>query len=921
MIFFSDAHGTLTACVPTPLHQGSNLANDIILIAPFPESAVVSVFFKLPNGVLLEPSLAEDLKMTELPNFAGVLFNNEGVGLSAWRLKLGPAITRYSGDLSVQFAITWGSTPVGNTSVAPTVTTDTVMINVGTGISYIQPSIDQASWDVIVQAIALARQASENAEDYADRAETAERNAADILIDALKYRGSVLRYLMLPADASNGDVYSISEPYYDVTSKVYYPAGAMFAYVFPTASSRRMWMPLYANTYWTDGAHVITDASDLTSEYFASLSGRVIVAGITIAETSTLPVINVPASVTELIFKECDIFSSFRAANGAGIRTSIRGFKYTGGTVYAPLIGVPTLRYFSGVDDCSGNIELENCSDIRGCTFFKATGCRGIVNSTVDLSDPRSYQDDYYSLSTCSLISNLNTVGSRPTGDAKARIYATTCRGIDAYTCDGYTLDKNTSIDTIPVKSPSIFNTVADVYTVEGANQLFALKSDLGRVFNFKGTVENYSDLPTDAVENDVYRVINDDTPYNAGLYAWTGSEWSYLGNIDDVSEKIVELEERVKMLEEDTSSTEWDHVIETYEDFFRFFSAGNSISGTVLVKGVSGFTYLSSYTIPATVSHIKFLGCEFDTGEGGEPFIIRGSKSTIIEGISVTNLDTDHEHVIILDFFGGVRDCHGPLDLERCDHVYNCTILRAYTCTDISNVTLYTTPLTGSVSERVNAGFYSCSLITNVLIDEEEGAADGDTAIEFSSCTNISNVHLAGNVQETITYSNCRFVDGETCEGYYTAEDAGKVPSVSLDGIKALLLPNTIAANKAWGGTLAKDSFTIPKDEYGLFVVVANECRISFQTQNSFNGTLEDRSYTGSITLILRYKQAYQDQYNNDLVREAIDIISIDTTNAQIPQFLYTQLRELNSDITITRIVGVPNIVRFAMNTKVLND
>lgn len=919
MIFFSNAHGTLTACVPTPLHQGSNLANDIILIAPFPESAVVSVFFRLPNGVLLEPSLAEDLRMTELPNFAGVLFNNKGVGLSAWRLKLGPAITRYSGDLSVQFAITWGSTPVGNTSVAPTVTTDTVMINVGTGISYIQPSIEQASWDIIVQAIALARQASENAEGYADRAETAERNAAKLLIDALKYQGSALRYSMLPSDASNGDVYSILEPYYDVTSKVYYPAGAMFAYVIARPIDGRTWIPLYANTYWTDGAHVITDASDLTSEYFASLSGRVIVAGITIAETNTLPVINIPASVTELIFKECDIFRSFRAANARV--TSVRGFKYTGDTVYAPSVGVPTLSYFSGVDDCSENIELVNCSDIRGCTFFKATGCRSIVNSTVDLSDPRSYQDDYYSLSTCSFISNLNTVGSRPTGDAKARIYATTCRGIDAYTCDGYEFEKNTSADTIPVKSPGLFNTIADVYTVKGADRRFALKSDLGRVFNFKGTVENYSDLPTDAAENDVYRVINDDTPFNAGLYAWTGSDWSYLGNIDDVSEKIVELEERVKTLEEDTSSNEWDHVIETYEDFFRFFSAGNSISGTVLVKGVSGFTFLSSYTIPATVSHIKFLGCEFDTGEGGTAFIIRGSKSTIIEGISVTNLDTDHEYSIKLDYFGGVRDCHGPLDLDQCDHVYNCTILRAYYCNDLSNVTLYTTPLTGSVSGRVNAGFYNCSLITNVLIDEEEGASGDDTAVEFSYCTNISNVHLAVNVQETITYSNCRFVDGETCEGYYTAEDAGKVPSVSFNGAKALLLPNTIAANKAWGGTLAKETFTIPQNEYGLFVVVADECRISFQTKGTFNGTIQDRSYTGSITLILRYKQAYEDQYNSDVVREAIDIISIDTTNALIPQFKYTQLRDLNSDITITRIEGVPNIVRFAMNTKVLND
>lgn len=61
----------------------------------------------------------------------------------------------------------------------------------------------------------------------------------------------------------------------------------------------------------------------------------------------------------------------------------------------------------------------------------------------------------------------------------------------------------------------------------------YALKTDIVSVMTYKGTVDNYSDLPTDASVGDVYNVVNadSDNDIKAGdNVCWNGTEWDALG-------------------------------------------------------------------------------------------------------------------------------------------------------------------------------------------------------------------------------------------------------------------------------------------------------------------------------------------------------------------------------------------------------
>ena len=57
MIYIADASGTIKRVINSTVNQNSNLANEVILLAPFP-NAQVTVAFTLPNGVHTTESVA-----------------------------------------------------------------------------------------------------------------------------------------------------------------------------------------------------------------------------------------------------------------------------------------------------------------------------------------------------------------------------------------------------------------------------------------------------------------------------------------------------------------------------------------------------------------------------------------------------------------------------------------------------------------------------------------------------------------------------------------------------------------------------------------------------------------------------------------------------------------------------------------------
>ena len=68
----------------------------------------------------------------------------------------------------------------------------------------------------------------------------------------------------------------------------------------------------------------------------------------------------------------------------------------------------------------------------------------------------------------------------------------------------------------------------------------YATKADIGSVYKYKGSVENFSDLPTTGITaGDVYNVekANKSKGINAGdNVAWTGTDWDVLAGTVDTS-------------------------------------------------------------------------------------------------------------------------------------------------------------------------------------------------------------------------------------------------------------------------------------------------------------------------------------------------------------------------------------------------
>ena len=98
MVFFCDANGTITQVSSSPVYQGSNLANEIILAAPFSSGVQITVAFTLPNGIITTPYYMEST------GYSGVTDKN-GNQYNTWSALVDMAVTEYSGSVVAQFTI------------------------------------------------------------------------------------------------------------------------------------------------------------------------------------------------------------------------------------------------------------------------------------------------------------------------------------------------------------------------------------------------------------------------------------------------------------------------------------------------------------------------------------------------------------------------------------------------------------------------------------------------------------------------------------------------------------------------------------------------------------------------------------------------------------------------------------------------
>ena len=157
MLFYFDKDGKAVSSIPNAIFQGSVGVNEILVLAPFPKTAVVTAAFVLPNGLKLYPRYVNGV--TEGYTLASVsafeIPAPDGVTVNLWKMKLDKALTQQSGDLSVQFTFTGSGDEI--------LTTETVNLSVSRGNPKFTPDVTDDDYDVILKATQTAQIAAENA--------------------------------------------------------------------------------------------------------------------------------------------------------------------------------------------------------------------------------------------------------------------------------------------------------------------------------------------------------------------------------------------------------------------------------------------------------------------------------------------------------------------------------------------------------------------------------------------------------------------------------------------------------------------------------------------------------------------------------------------------------------------------------------
>lgn len=188
MIFIFDQKGNSKATVKSGnLHQGSNLADEIIVLAPIDPSSVVTMSARLPNGLYIYPALAENGKdPIALENLETdkVLRDPAGIVYSAFRILVPAPMTQYAGILTVQFTFTMANIAKKENGVTlisegQTVTTTAISLVVEPGTPMLAPTYTEDKFGDIMTYLNAALSAQDSAEVSAGNAAKSEGNAAE----------------------------------------------------------------------------------------------------------------------------------------------------------------------------------------------------------------------------------------------------------------------------------------------------------------------------------------------------------------------------------------------------------------------------------------------------------------------------------------------------------------------------------------------------------------------------------------------------------------------------------------------------------------------------------------------------------------------------------------------------------------------
>lgn len=234
-----------------------------------------------------------------------------------------------------------------------------------------------------------------------------------------------------------------------------------------------------------------------------------------------------------------------------------------------------------------------------------------------------------------------------------------------------------------------------------------------------------------------------------------------------------------IRRISSSGSATEWDCIITDADALMDLLDNPQNYAGAVLVKGVSALVYGGTYTLQY-VTYLKFVNSTISLDSMAVELV--GNKNCTIDGLYYEPSGEG----LHLQNFGKVVNCRHNKDgdsafflqLADCDYVHNCDFTHASRCNHISDcaLTVYSSGVEGIVLEQ-------CTHIHGLKIDNFDETYYGQCI--FHECLYMSNINIGGGDTSNlvVVYHNCRYVDADTCSGFLSDEDVGKVQVLTADG------------------------------------------------------------------------------------------------------------------------------------------
>ena len=707
MIFLSNIQGTITAIDQSPIYQGSSDANEVILIAPFPSSSTISVAFTLPNGVIINPFLAESYNMALMSGFSDKFYDAAKNRYNAWKLLLDYDLTQISGDLTVQFTVAKGYHTVNGVSKPIIQTTSSVTTTIGSGVPYLPPEFTESDWKSILAAITAANNAADRAEnaaalmqwDYAITniesfttekfdefaSEKGDRPFTVIVKDVNGTAPGDASEVVIPATCSEVH-FSNCEIYAQIKGNRYKGVDANNQPIQVIATSQ----PVPTTISGFKGMYSNTTDPKISSLYYFEKVKDCSVCYVYNCQTVLNSKIH-KLHVSNFFFNRADNITLYNYVEATNIELG----------AYAISINSLSLCQVSNVI-FERNVSIHGTqTDISG-GYFTISGAKGLSNVTA----PNQVTIEY-----------------------------SNCTFADPFTCKDYANSYEGQVPVITsggtLECKRVFS---EDETKAYVSDNFLSKQEASSIYKYMGSVENYSDLPNNLGESQkgyVYNVENEyispnGTHYPPGTnFAWTGTEWDPLGG--DFSDLALLM-----------SAFKWDHIITAP----KFIESNNDLnlsglSGNVLLSGLKTPAPVSdlAFAVPRDIKTLGFLNCDFKrTTFYGSRYNETINNTTKVIGFN--NTSTQSYLSSKLQYFYEVShlENNANVDIDSCKFVHDCML---YSNT-ISNC--------DSVCDVFGSSTISnCRQVRNIF------KKSADSSITYTECTDVDVFSCSGYFKSSL--------------------------------------------------------------------------------------------------------------------------------------------------------------------------